>query len=59
MWSIRSESENYFFDGHSSHITALFVELVVLQVLYVVVEPSHISIILQVAEVGGTLKIGT
>lgn len=37
-------------DGNSSHVTRAFVELSVSYGLYVVVEPSHTSIILQVAD---------
>ncbi len=41
-----------FIDGHSSHVTREFIYLAARYGLYVVVEPSHTSILLQVADVG-------
>jgi len=41
-----------YIDGHSSHITRAFIHLAAKHAIYVVVEPSHTSIILQVADVG-------
>ena len=41
-----------YIDGHSCHITRAFIELAAEQNLYVIVEPSHTSVILQVPDVG-------
>ncbi len=41
-----------FLDGHFSHVTRAFIELAAVHAIYVIVEPSHTSIRLQVADVG-------
>ena len=39
-------------DGHSSYLTRIFIELGAKNSSYVIVEPSHTSTVLQVADVG-------
>ena len=41
-----------YIDGHSSHVTRAFIQAAAEHSIYVIVEPSHTSIILQVADVG-------
>lgn len=41
-----------FIDGHTSHVTKDFIEIAAKHSVYVVVEPSHTSILLQVADLG-------
>lgn len=44
--------EFVYIDGHSSHVTRSFIQLAATHGLYVIIEPSHTSMILQVADVG-------
>lgn len=39
-------------DGHTSHVRRIFIELAAKQGIYVVVEPRHNSMLLQIAGVG-------
>ncbi len=41
-----------YIDGHTTHLTRAFIELAAKHSVYVVVEPSHTSMLLQVADVG-------
>ncbi len=41
-----------FVDGHSSHVTRAFIEMCAKYSICVIVEPSHTSIVLQVADMG-------
>lgn len=41
-----------YIDGHSSHVTRAFIHIAEKHSVYVIVEPSHTSIVLQVADVG-------
>ena len=46
-----------YIDGHTSHVTKDFIELAAKHSIYVVVEPSHTSMLLQVADLGINLFI--
>ena len=41
-----------YVDGHSSHLTMIFIEFGAKNSVYVIVEPSHTSMVLQIADVG-------
>ena len=41
-----------YVEGHSTHLTRRFMETVAKHFIYIIVEPRHISMFLQVADVG-------
>jgi hypothetical protein len=47
-----------FVDGHSSHLTRAFSKLAAQHHIYVICEPSNLSIMLQTGDNGGNAFIG-